>query len=91
MPRYLIYSRHKNKKIGLLLFKGEPIEAANEESALHRACRRDVRLRRSRLFAKLVKELTPIPPKTNIEVVMPEPIEPLTPAEMKQVLGGSDV
>lgn len=84
MHKYRIYCRQKNKKIGLLLFRGEAIEAADELGALLKASRKDVRLRRSRLMAVLVKDPTEGKPKISVD--LPTSVESLTPEEMKEAL-----
>lgn len=87
MHKYHIYSRHKNKSMGLLLFKGEAIEAVDEKAAIKKACRKDFYLRQSRLMAVLVKD--PIPTEDRqpkIQVDLPTSVESLTPEQMKEAL-----
>jgi hypothetical protein len=90
VPKYLIYSRQKNRKFGIVLFRGEPIWALDEAMALAKASQKDPKLRPSRLFAVLVKAEVPAE-RAKIEVELPGGVEGLTPTEMKHALGGSDV
>lgn len=87
MHKYQIYHRHKNKSLGLLLFKGEAIEAVDEKAAIKKACRKDFHLRESRLMAVLVKDsIKAEDHQPKVEVDLPTSVEALTPEQMKEAL-----